>query len=239
MMNGVTSGSIIIVHHSTSTQSLRGSRVEQFELQTWVRLLESYLLSGRNPKSTATLEHQRAQAAAPEESILFDWPLLVYTVAAIKSASAVDFNASATLADEPTMSSQSPEVLNLAEIRHALRSELNVYSDAAARQFLVHLHSVGLLRRTDQRSTLITDPELLSDVICGFAFPLLLDTSVDVETLVAAIEAGLEDINLSVNESALLLLTRRCWPSIWASEYGLKRLAQALLSWICTEVQWS
>lgn len=239
LMNGVASGSIIVTPSISSMQSARGSRVEQFELQNRVRLMESYLLSGRNVKSIATLEHQRSQATAPEESILHDWPLLVYAVAAVKTSSPPGLQLSQDAPEEFAASAQSLEVFSLTTIRDALRLELNVKSEAAARHFVAHLHAVGLFRRVDHKAILLNDREDISNVICVFPLPLLLDTSVDVETLVAAIEAGLEDINLSINESVLLLLTRRCWPSMWASEYGLHRLARALLSWICSEVRFA
>lgn len=237
MMNGVASGSIIVESSSPVTQPPRGSRVEQFELQNRVRLLESYLVSGRNVKTTAVQEYQKSQATAPEEPILFDWPLLVYSVATIKSALAAEPSPLVTAYHETTAATQCQEILSLASVRNVLGMELNIRSDAAARHFLSHLHALGLLRRVDRRTTLFRPKEDSPRILCAFPIPVLLDTSVDVETLVSAIEAGLENIDLSVNEAGLLLLTRRCWPSIWASEYGLNRLAQALFSWLCSEVR--
>lgn len=234
MMNGVTSGSIIVEASNSGVRGPRDTRIDQFELQNRVRLLESYLVSGRNIKTAAIQEHQRSHAAAPEESILFDWAVLVYSVAAVKSALAAA--PLGTARTEPTAVPQCPEILSLASIRNALGMELNIMSDAVARHFLVHLCVLGLLRRVDRKTILFRPQEDVPRILCTFPLPLLLDTSVDVETLVSAIEAGLENINLSVNESVMLLVTRRCWPSIWASEYGLNRLAQALLSWLCSEV---
>lgn len=237
MMNGVASGSIMVEGSNLGAQAARGTRVDQFELQNRVRLLESYLVSGRNIKTTAVQEYQRSQSTTPEESILFDWPLLVYAVAAIKSALAAESAPLGMAHHEAAAATQCPEILTLSSIRSALGANLNVRSDAAARHFLGHLCALGLLRRVDRGTRLPWRYEDDQQTLCAFPIPLLLDTSVDVETLVSAIEAGLENINLSVNESAMLLLTRRCWPSIWASEYGLNRLAQALLSWLCSEVR--
>ncbi|KAF8311639.1 hypothetical protein DL93DRAFT_2168963 [Clavulina sp. PMI_390] len=233
MMNGVGSGSIIVDHATSPVRSFaqHGARVEQFELQTHVRLLEAYLASGRNAKSSAVLEHQRSQVSAPEESILHDWPLLTYIVAIVKSTGSPDRPA-ASIDDTPA---QAFEMHSLGAISASLRSELNVNLYAANKLMLEHLHAVGLLQRLGPKESLFTPDGRWDDTLCTFPIPVLLDTSVDVEALVSSIEAGLEDINLSINEAALLLLTRRCWPSIWASDYGLQRLAQALLSWICTE----
>jgi hypothetical protein len=236
MMNGVASGSIIVESSSSGTQLPRGSRVEQFELQNRVRLLESYLISGRNIKTTAVQEHQKSQATASGESILFDWSFLVYSLATIKSTLAAE-PAPLVTAYHAAAATQCQEILSLASVRNALGTELNIRSDAAARHFLGHLHALGLLRRVDRRTMLFMPKEDVSRILCAFPIPLLLDTSADVEILVSAIEGGLEDINLSVNEAGMLLLTRRCWPSIWASEHGLTRLAQALLSWLCSEVR--
>lgn len=236
MMNGVASGSIIIEYGSASTQG-PGNRMEEFELQNRVRLIEAYLASGRNVKTHPVQQHQRLQASGTEDSsLLFDWPLLVYVVAAIKSAVQSDAAASPSLLDEPG-TSQSPEIVTLARLRDALGSELNIGSDPAARHLLAHLHAVGLLRRVDRKVVLLNADEEPARIFCAFPIPLLIDTSVDVEALVTTIEAGLEEIDLSLNEQVLLLLVLRCWPTIWASEYGLERLAQALLAWICTEVR--
>lgn len=236
MMNGVASGSIIVEYSDLSSPIGRGNRVEEFELQNRVRLIEAYLASGRNIKVPAVQEHQRVQASGTEESIIYDWPLLVYIAAAVKSALQVEPASILSPSDDQPLSSQSPEVVSLAKIRDALATELNVNSDSAARHLLAHLHAVGLLRRVDRKLILFDRREDAPKVFCAFPLPLLLDTSVDVESLVATIEAGLEEIDLSVNEAVLLLVVRRCWPTIWASEYGLNRLAQALLSWLCTEV---
>ncbi len=71
---------------------------------------------------------------------------------------------------------------------------------------------------------------------CFFPLPLGLDLSIDVETLVSAIEACLCDIDLYVNEFGFLLLTRRMWPDGLMSDYALKRLARSVFAWIINEV---
>ena len=72
--------------------------------------------------------------------------------------------------------------------------------------------------------------------MCSFPIPMGLEVSTEVETLVAAIEGCLSDIDLSVNEAGLLLLVRRFWPDGMLTEYALRRLSKALLAWILAEV---
>lgn len=73
------------------------------------------------------------------------------------------------------------------------------------------------------------------DVRCAFVLPFLLDISTDVETLVTAVESSLTDLDLTVNEVGLLLLSRRLWPDGLSSEYALRRLSRTLIFWILAE----
>ncbi|KAF8328909.1 uncharacterized protein EI90DRAFT_3063988 [Cantharellus anzutake] len=223
LMNGIASGSIIIEQPSPSTDLGRENRVEEFELQYCVRIYEAYLASGRNPKSSPLEYYQRLHRSSVDTSILFDWSLLLYIVATSNLLSV-----QTTLPPHPPSPPQVSEIVSLAHIRDVLGSEMNVKSDVAAKHCF--------FRRVDGQFRLFDDRDAPpNQIFCIFPLPVLLDTSVDVETLVAAIEASLADIDLSVNESALLLLNQRCPPNIWASEYGLGRLARAILSWICTD----
>lgn len=231
LMSGVASGSIIIEQTTPSTPNARLNRVDEFELHYCVRLLEAYLRSGRNQKSFEVAQHLHQSGG--ESTLLYDWSLLGYVVAMGKSSVSEGLGND----DYTSPSFQSPEVATLAQFRDALGSELNILSDVSARHLLAHLNAMGLIRRVDLQPQLIADGEDPASIVCAFPLPLLLDTSVDVETLVTTIEAGLEDIDVSVNESVLLLLTRRCWPTIWAADYGLERLAHAVFEWICSEVR--
>ncbi|KAF8326124.1 uncharacterized protein EI90DRAFT_3071593 [Cantharellus anzutake] len=244
LMNGIASGSIIIEQPSPSTDLGRENRVEEFELQYCVRIYEAYLASGRNPKSSPLEYYQRLHRSSVDTSILFDWSLLLYIVATSKCPPAAYsgpdpgglLSVQTTLPPHPPSPPQVSEIVSLAHIRDVLGSEMNVKSDVAAKHLLRHVHTLGFFRRVDGQFRLFDDRDAPpNQIFCIFPLPVLLDTSVDVETLVAAIEASLADIDLSVNESALLLLNQRCPPNIWASEYGLGRLARAILSWICTD----
>ena len=93
-----------------------------------------------------------------------------------------------------------------------------------------------LLERADAHPVLFTegaDPERVPLV---FPLPFGFDITLEVETLVATVEACLSDIHLSVNEVGLLLLVRRFWPNGMLSDYSFRRLAKAILSWILSEV---
>ena len=70
-----------------------------------------------------------------------------------------------------------------------------------------------------------------------FRSPVGLDLSNEVETLAAAIEACLSDLDLSVNEVGLLLLTRRFWYDGMITDDALRRLTKCLISWILAEVE--
>jgi len=232
-MNGVASGSLII---EQSPALSRESRVEEFELQYSVRIYGAYLASGRNPKSAPLEHYQRLRRSPTDTSILFDRSLLLYMVASSKCSLASP-NPRALLSVQTDFTASPSEMVSLAHIRDVLGVEVNVKSDAAAKHLLQHIHALGLFRRIDGQRGLFanTDPPS-TQLSCVFPLPILLDASVDVETLVSAIEASLADIDLSINETALLLLYQRCPPNIWVSEYGLGRLARAILSWICTDV---
>lgn len=241
-MNGIASGSIIIEQPSPSIELARENRVEEFELQYCVRIYEAYLASGRNPKSAPLEHYQRLFRSPTDTSILFDWSLLLYMVASSKCPLASPnpralLSVQTDLPENPSDQGQVSEMVSLAHIRDSFGAEMNVKSDAAAKHLLQHIHALGLFRRLDGQHGLFAraDPPS-TELFCVFPIPIILDTSVDVETLVAAIEASLADIDLSVNEAALLLLYRHCPPNIWVSEYGLGRLARAILSWICTDV---
>ncbi|KAJ7172444.1 hypothetical protein C8R46DRAFT_149097 [Mycena filopes] len=73
------------------------------------------------------------------------------------------------------------------------------------------------------------------DALCVFPIPLGLDLSTNVETLAAAVEACLADLDLSVNEAGFLLLMRKLWPNGMATEYSLKRLMRTIVTWILAE----
>jgi hypothetical protein len=121
-------------------------------------------------------------------------------------------------------------------MRDAVGYELHIFSDAVAGYLLAHLHHLGFFNRTDLNPVLFQDTFSKQEVALVFPIPQGLDLSTDVETLFAAVEGCLSDLDLSVNEQGFLLLVRRLWPNGMASEYALHRLARNLVSWIFAEV---
>ncbi|KAH7926319.1 hypothetical protein BV22DRAFT_1063234 [Leucogyrophana mollusca] len=243
--NGLAMGSIVIEPETVDGQE---KDANGFELQYLVQLYEAYLSSGKLPVSSTMGEYLHENLLHPStHSIMFDWSTLAYISSVVKSpyeAREPTFSNSSDLLNVASSgtSSQSGgddachpfEIVSLSHMRDALGYEFNLFSDPAARYCLSHLHKLGFFRRIDGEPFILQKPDSF-DQLCEFPLPLGFDLSADVETLVSAIEACLSDIDLSVNEMGLLLLVRRFWPNGLASEYALRRLSRALLSWIFAE----
>ncbi|KIJ69367.1 hypothetical protein HYDPIDRAFT_36436 [Hydnomerulius pinastri MD-312] len=241
--NGLALGSLVIAKDGND------DGVEGFELQFLVELYEAYLSSGKLPVSTALGEYFQANSLHPSShAIMFDWSTLAYISSTMKapydvqnpsfSSSSSLLNVAATpdtVGQDGDNTPRHPfEVVPLSHARDALGYEFNIFSEGPARHCLSHLHKLGFFCCVDQapfeplRST-------SNSRQCYFPLPLGFDLSADVETLVSGIEACLSELDLSVNEIGLLLLVRRFWPDGLASEYALRRLTRALLSWIFAE----
>lgn len=251
MDNGVALGSIVIKQKRSKMADSEHTRVDEFELQYLVRLYEVYLSSSRLPSSLATDEYlQENRAKLSEHSIMFDWSNLVYISTAIKSpydvlkpslstsSDLLNVSQSGGPTEQNSEHTQPPpfEVVSLSHMRDVLGYEFHLFSDAAARLMLSHLHHLGFFGRLDFEPILFQEATSHEETYCTFPLPLGLDLSTSVETLVAAVEACLSDIDLSVNEVGFLLLMRKLWPNGLASEYALRRLVRNVLSWILSEV---
>lgn len=133
------------------------------------------------------------------------------------------------------------EILSVEEMVAWVRSELRFRSDHAARALLQHMMCLGLFERLDAHPVLFefeTDPSQHSapqEVQCVFPVPFAIDCSYTVESMLTAIAACFHDINVSLNECGMLLLTRRCWPDPFTSRYTLERLMYNILGWIYHE----
>jgi hypothetical protein len=248
--NGIASGSIIVEQKNPTTPSARENRIDEFELQYLVKLYGSYLSSGRLRKSTIFSEYQQYNVMTPSKlDFMFDVSFLCYVTTLIKAPFNTEeqapnlLNVSVNSISqhshvEPNEAMMHPfENVPLSHMRDCLGYRLNLRSDPAARYFLSHLHTLGMFNRLDLDPDLFKDTESDPMTYCSFPIPVMLDPSVNVETLVAAIESCLQDIDIAVNEVGFLLLTRRAWPTGFASEYGLNRLAKAISSWIFAEVR--
>jgi len=177
-----------------------------------------------------------------QTTLLFDWPTLVFFASSIKIVDeqvlAKDTLDSSLGLDSHGVDSHphSYDVVPLGILRDGLVIRFHIRLDVAVETLLTQLHHVGLFELPQIR--LIEQGELLryQESLCLFALPLSLDLSVNVETLVTAIEACLSDIDLSVNEAGFLFLTRRAWPTRMSTNYALRRLMKSVFCWVLTEV---
>ncbi|KAH7914698.1 hypothetical protein BJ138DRAFT_1143394 [Hygrophoropsis aurantiaca] len=243
--NGLVMGSIVIDTEDLDDQE---EDTSGFELQHLVELYEAYLSSGKLPVSANMEEYLQENSLHPgTHTFMFDWSTLAYISSVIKSphesqkptfSNSSDMLGAAltdTSLERVDEDARHPfEIVALCHMRDALGYEFNLFSDAAARHCLSHLHKLGFFGSLDGRPFSIPK-DVAFDQQCEFPLPLGYDLSADVETLVCAIEACLSDIDLSVNEMGFLLLNRRFWPNGLASEYALRRLSRVLLSWIFAE----
>jgi len=225
-------------------------KAEAFELQYLVELYEAYLSSGKLPISSALGEYLEANRCSPSSlAIMFDWSTLAYISSTIKSSYGVRNSSSSISADlhasvekvvtqDGNDTARHPfEVVTLGYLRDSLGYEFNMLSEGPARHCLSHLHKLGFFTSADFPACILPQPEQSSQ-LCHFPLPFGFDLSAGVETLVSAIEACLSDLDLSVNEYGFLLLVRRFPPNGLASEYALRRLSHAVLSWIFAEVRY-
>lgn len=247
--NGVALGSVVITKRPNFHNPTKRDPAE-WELHYVLQSCERYLSSGRLPISVAIDEYlQESHRTAAEHYMLFDWSNLAYISTIIKSSFEeskpvfashdllnVNQLQGSALDDTDDTLRHPYEVVSLPHMRDALGYELHLFSDTTAGYLLSHLHHLGFFNRQDFHPILFEDRISNNDIPCVFAIPLGLDLSTDVETLFAAIEGCLSDLDLSVNEQGFLLLVRRLWPNGMASEYALQRLVRNIISWIFAEV---
>ncbi|TFK54850.1 hypothetical protein OE88DRAFT_1674178 [Heliocybe sulcata] len=243
--NGLMMGSVVVNRRNgvPSLANMKQSELEEFEIHSATRTLESLLFSTNPATSPALGEYLAANRVTPSEhSLLYDWSTLTYISSLVKAS---DDNISPSHTSLGLLSVAEPEAadaarttyqtISLARMRDALARGFSVYSDAAARHFLRHIHQLAFFERTDRSEILFRDFEDPCLVECSFTLPFGLDESPDVEHLVAAIEVCLLDLDLSVNEAGLLLLTRRLWPNELTSDYARTRMCSSVVTWILTE----
>jgi hypothetical protein len=243
--NGIALGSVVVSLDMTTDN---GDELQEFELHDLVELYESHLSLGGLSVSGSLLDYLSENRLRTQDHLMyFDWNTLAFIASVVKlppsndSLESPDPNALLSVSQagqEPYEDSSYPfEIASLAHIRDRMGETLGMHNDAAARQLLAHLHHLGLLERLDSQPSLfedVLDPERLQ---CLFPLPFGFDITLEVETLVATIEACLSDIHLSVNEVGFLLLIRRFWPNGMLSDYSFRRLAKAIISWILSEVR--
>ena len=263
LKSGISLGSIVVGNSPSETASgptrkqLNDKGIRKFELHYLIQLYYSFLTEG-NLKVSQTLEEYFLEndIHAEKHLICFDWASLVYILTVIKSPPSHLPLAAAGSSDlldvghlegskmitspvHDTETAHTYEIASLAHIRDALGMAFDITSDDGARYLVSHLHSLGFLERTDLAHLWVGDDATTKyeEEYCSFPLPVGLDLSNEVETLAAAIEACLSDLDLSVNEIGLLLLTRRFWYDGMITDNALRRLTKGLISWILAEVE--
>ncbi|KZT67735.1 hypothetical protein DAEQUDRAFT_712938 [Daedalea quercina L-15889] len=251
LQHGIALGSVVVAKDGHPTSPTSEFPLNEFELHHAVAMYENHLKSNELPVSAALADYlleNRLQAS--EVSLLFDWRVLTFMTSVIK-APTVDPNlttqnaANFLAVDRPDvltgstaeseLSSFSYEIFSLAHIRDQLGDQLHLYAEPAAELALMHLSHLGFFQRLDNQPVLFDDAFDDRNAPCSSPLPVGLESSPDVEMLVSAIEACLADLDLSVNESGLLLLVRRFWPDGFMTDYALRRLCAAVISWVVSE----
>jgi hypothetical protein len=176
------------------------------------------------------------------ETLLFDWPTLVFLTTSVKFVDEAPHRFSGDLRD-PFLDTQSDntqphyDAIPLGLIRANLATNFQIYLDIAAETLLSQLYHIGFIELPKIHLSETKDLLQFKDSLCLFALPLNLDLSANVETLMTAIEACLSDVDLSVNEAGFLLLVRRVWPTEMSTNYALRRLMKSVIGWILAEVR--
>ena len=248
--NGITFGSVIVESKEKTSNNITIA-VDDFELHRSLEQCKQLLDSGRLPFSPLTQQYiQDSNQHRP--AIMFNWSYLEYITAAIKTSFPQSRRGPVATSDflnveQPFDSGDTTDIqdaaslpyesVTLVQIRNILRTDFTLRSDTAAKFILDQLYQLSFFDRADNNPYPFESSILESDLRCIFPLPLGLDLSMNVETLVSSIEASLSDLDLTSNEFGFLLLTRRFWPNGLASEYGLKRLALRVFSWILDEVR--
>jgi phorbol esters/diacylglycerol binding protein len=236
--NGLALGSISIEGGDKASESF------SLELQSLLERFRGALLSQTPTLSDMLSDFRDECRSSSRETLLFDWPTLVFFTASIKFVDEVP-RPHAGHQHDPFLDTKSDNIMSqpqdydaipLGIIRDNLATNFQIYLDIAAETLLSQLYHVGLIEVPEVR--LVETNNLLQhkESLCLFALPLNLDLSANVETLMTAIEACLSDIDLSVNEAGFLLLVRRVWPTEMSTHYALRRLMKSALDWILAEV---
>lgn len=222
LTSGIAMGSIIITENKTDALYNPSHELAEFELSQFTNWCDQLLSSTKLPCSPLTQQFlQDVVVRKIDNSLMHEWSYLEYVSSNLKMSLPQGQN--------------SYECISLLHMRDILRTDFFIKSDDAARFILDHLYYLSFFDRVDRELRLFSDLSL-KEVRCIFPLPFGLDISTNVEFLVSSVEACLTDLDLSSNEFGFLLLTRRLWPNHLASEYGLKRLAGRVLSWILKEV---
>ncbi|KAI0273752.1 hypothetical protein BC834DRAFT_227074 [Gloeopeniophorella convolvens] len=216
------------------------------ELRSLLDRFERIILSQTISPSDVLNDFYQECRLPRKTTLLFNWTTLTFISSSLRLANdesdtlAVDAGNyleahSQRISEGVEAPTRCFETMPLGLLRDILKIDFRLGLDTTAAALLDQLHRVGLFEILDTNTDGTENLLQRSESLCSFPLPLGLDLSVNVETLLTAIEACLSDIDLSVNETGLLLLIRRVWPTELATEYTLRRLMTSVLRWILAE----
>lgn len=245
LIAGIAAGTIMVEYAAQRRKDSRQreGEVDHFELPHCIALYYTQLSGTRLAKSKNTMEYiENCGPLDAEVSLLHNLQLLLLAGSVVKlplSDGKKSGDEWLTVGDEEIQEDELMfpfEVVSLAHIRDALGYEVNLHSDSTAKLLMGQLHRIGIFTLMDtQLDALEIIDANPGEILCSFPSTLAIDASTSVEALFAAIQACLDDLDLSINEFGLLLLTRKCWPNGLMTDYALSRLTSLVLSWILTE----
>ncbi|WWD18729.1 hypothetical protein CI109_103183 [Kwoniella shandongensis] len=257
--NGVSSGSIRVLNTAANG---RKRETDPLRLKEAVKSYEEYLNSHMHQASSAASDYAHVMGldAPLGQGYIFSDKYLAYCTALLRAPSSSHHphgHAATTeekrpseglLApsglplppadlddfEEPPCNDKAYEIISLATMSHTLAYDLHIEDDRIAALFLDQLRLTGFISVVSKRAI---DEKVIRDgnSSCSFTLPLLMDSSPTVELLILGIEVLLEDLDLTMNEQGLRLLSGRAWPSLLCSPYALERLGKSAVAWVMAE----
>jgi hypothetical protein len=231
---GLATGTIYIIGRDKSR-----SRSDPLGLGSFTREYEDFLASHTSAASPAAADFSQINATKPlAQGYLFSRQFLTYCTALLRSPPSTGsqdlLNPFGNHPEEQHVeNSGAAEMVTIASIRSSLAHDLGIHDESLVAVFLNQLNALGLC--TISHQSLVRD-DADGDQRMSFGLPLLIDASPSIEILITAIEVLLDDVDLSFNEQAMLLLGTRAWPSLLCSPYALERVTGAVTAWVMHEV---
>jgi hypothetical protein len=223
-----------------------GGDREKFELHHTLAQCEAYAnpdMADWSPALDYYLVEHPDQTAS--HLLWYNWSFLTHVVSSLKLhiehlpsqglLSAQD----AMEDDDEDRPLQSYDIVRLGHANLVLARELNLRSGAIAAAALSHLHILGFFDVMGEPRPQTFGAGSDRNLQLVFPLPFSVDNTQDVETLFATVEGCLQEVDLSLNEFALLLITRKAWPSGRSSPLALERLSSAMVYWILAEVRFA
>jgi hypothetical protein len=237
METGLATGTIYIIGRDKSR-----SRSDPLGLGSFTREYEGFLASNSSTASPAAADFAQVNATKPlAQGYLFSRQFLTYCTALIRSPPPSGpqdlLNPFGNHPEEQHVeNSGAAEMVTIASIRSSLAHDLGIHDESLVTVFLNQLNALGLC--TINHQSLVRDDDVRDgDRWMSFGLPLLMDASPSIEILITVIEVLLDDVDLSFNEQAMLLLETRAWPSLLCSPYALERVTGAVTAWVMHEVR--